>query len=873
MFFSQLALPLRLYSLFQVIFMKQILVFCLAFFCTHINAQSILLGEIYATKPHVVTMPVKVDSTDRKDKKFTDDNLLKIRLSIPAHNDFIDKYTTDSVGFFNLPAQEKAYIQLFSFYVSANSYGKARVKVTSPDMLEIYVNDKLISSKTTIEEASDLAKSAMVEFNPYPLTCRVVIKLLHTKSTSASLKIDIEDALLGTNIIDISDNDNDDALFPQRLSASENPRRKIVLDDVIKGKRVSDISLSPAGKYALINYTDNYGARSSSSTELYNTKTGRRVIIDTDNRKRQLSWMPKSEQLYYLLKDGEQTNLITINPETLEETILTKDIPDERITVSPDEKFLFYSKAERETEKTDDVFRLHTLTNRAGGKPSHPFIYCYNLKTGLSRQLTFGSHATYLNDISRDGKNILFSISEETITERPFRKSSTFILNIETMQIDTLWLDEKFASRAQFSPDGNNILILGAPEAFNGIGLNISEGQIANSYDTQLFLMDIKTKKIEPLTKNFNPSVSSAVWSAYDGLIYMLTTDEDRAPVYTYDIKTKKFARLPSEEDVINNYQISEQSTVMVYIGVSTSNSARAYIYDTKTKKTILIADPYAENLSQLRLGEVKDFNFTNSDGVEIKGYYYLPPDFDPAKKYPLIVNYYGGTTPTERVFESRYPKHVYAALGYIVYVVQPSGAIGFGQEFSALHVNTWGKRSSDDIIEGTEKFVDKYPFVDSKKIGCIGASYGGFMTLHLQTRTDLFAAAVSHAGISSISSYWGEGYWGYSYSSAASAHSYPWNNHEMYINQSPLFNADKINTPLLLLHGAADTNVPVGESIQMFTALKILGKPVELVQVTGEDHHILTYEKRLKWNDTIFAWFDRWLKNEPSWWNAIYSD
>ena len=853
--------------------MKQILVFCLVFLCMQINAQSIRLSEIYATKPQVVTMPVKVDSTDSKDKKFTDESLLKSRLSIPSQDDFIDKYTSDSAGFFNLHAQGKAYLQLFSFYVSANSYGKARIKVTSTDMLEIYVNDKLITSKTSTEESSDKAKNATVVFNPYPLTCRVVIKLLNTKNTSASIKIDVEDTLLGTSITDLFDDDNEKNSIPQRLTVSEKPTRKIVLDDVIKGKRVTNISLSPAGKYVLITYTDNFGARSSYSTELYNVKTGRRVIIDTDNRKRQLSWMPKSEQLYYLPKEGEQTNLMTINPETLEETVLVKDIPDERIMIAPDEKLLFYSKAERETEKTGDVFRLHTLTNRTGGKPSLPFIYCYDRQNRLTRQLTFGSHATYLNDISRDGKNILFSTYEETITERPFRKSSMFLLNIETMLIDTLWLDDKFASRAQFSPDCSKILINGAPESFDGIGLNISEGLIANSYDTQLFLMDLKTKKTEPLTKNFNPSVSSASWNMFDGLIYILTTDEDRAPVYTYDIKTKKFTRLHSEEDVINNYQISEQSSVMAYMGVSVSNSSRAYIYDTKTKKTTLIADPYAENLSQLSLGEVKDFNFTNSDGVEIKGYYYLPPDFDPSKKYPLIVNYYGGTTPTERVFESRYPKHVYAALGYVVYVVQPSGAIGFGQEFSALHVNTWGKRSSDDIIEGTEKFVAKNPFIDNKKIGCIGASYGGFMTMHLQTRTDLFAAAVSHAGISSISSYWGEGYWGYSYSSAASANSYPWNNHEMYINQSPLFSADKINTPLLLLHGASDTNVPVGESIQMYTALKILGKTAELVQVKGEDHHILTYEKRLKWNDTIFAWFDRWLKNEPAWWDELYNN
>ena len=847
--------------------MKRILVFLLSVFYLNINAQSITLSEIYATQPLTVTNPFNVDSTDGKDKKFGDENLLKLHLSIPEQGSFNQKYTAGENGLFNLPQQEKACMQLFSFYISARSYGKAKVKVKSADMLEIYIDGKLESSKTTVEESADKAKEVSAEFSPYPQTSRVVIKLLHKGS---SLKIDIEDVLLGTVVTDPSD--EDDSSLARRLSVSEKPQRKIVLNDVINGKRISGISISTAGKYALITYADTYGSRTSYSTELYNIKTGRRVIIDTENRKRQLSWMPKSESLFYIAKEGEQTNILTINPETLEEAVLAKDIPDERITFSPDEQFLLYSKIERNTERIGDVFRMHTLTNRTGSKPSQAFIYRHDLNTGSVRQLTFGANTTFLNDISRDGKFMLFSVSEETITERPFSKGSMYLLNIETMHTETLWTDEKFASRAQFSPDGNSILILGGPEAFGGIGLNISEELIANSYDTQAFLMDLKTKKIEPLSKDFNPSIGNANMNPYDGLIYFLTTDEDRSRAYTYNPKTKIFTRLSLEEDVVTNFRISDQSTVAAYTGVSVSNSTRAYIYDTKTKKSTLIADPYAEKLSQLKIGEVKDFNFTNTDGVEIKGYYYLPPDFDPQKKYPLIVNYYGGTTPTERVFESRYPKHVYAALGYIVYVVQPSGAIGFGQEFSALHVNTWGKRSSEDIIEGTEKFVAGHSFVDAKKIGCIGASYGGFMTLYLQTRTDLFAAAVSHAGISSISSYWGEGYWGYSYSGIASADSYPWNNHDMYINQSPLFSADKINTPLLLIHGASDTNVPVGESIQMYTALKILGKPVELVQVKGEDHHILTYEKRLRWNETIFAWFDRWLKNEPSWWNALYN-
>ena len=164
------------------------------------------------------------------------------------------------------------------------------------------------------------------------------------------------------------------------------------------------------------------------------------------------------------------------------------------------------------------------------------------------------------------------------------------------------------------------------------------------------------------------------------------------------------------------------------------------------------------------------------------------------------------------------------------------------------------------------KKFCAEHPFVDAKKIGCIGASYGGFMTMYLQTRTDIFAAAVAHAGISDITSYWGEGMWGCAYNAIAAAGSFPWKNRE-------IFAADKVKTPILLCHGLSDTNVPVGESIQMFAALKILGKPVELLTFTGEDHGIANYARRKQWMKSHLAWFARWLKGEPDWWNTLYPD
>ncbi|MDE6460277.1 MAG: prolyl oligopeptidase family serine peptidase, partial [Paramuribaculum sp.] len=334
-----------------------------------------------------------------------------------------------------------------------------------------------------------------------------------------------------------------------------------------------------------------------------------------------------------------------------------------------------------------------------------------------------------------------------------------------------------------------------------------------------------------------------------------------------------KIIHLPLGHDIIKGISLPDGGVNAAFCAQSMDNPDRLYTFNTKTLKSSLLDEPLAADLADVKLGKVEPWSFVNSRGDSIHGRFYLPPNFDPNEKYPMIVNYYGGCSPTSRNFESRYPHHAYAAQGYVVYVIEPSGATGFGQEFSSRHVNTAGEGVAQDIIEGTKRFCEEHPYVDSTKIGCIGASYGGFMTQYLQTVTDIFAAAISHAGISDHTSYWGEGYWGYSYSEVSMADSYPWSDTELYVKQSPLYNADKIHTPLLFLHGDADNNVPVGESIQMFTALKLLDRPTAFVAVKDQDHHILDYDKRIRWQDTIFAWFAKYLKDQPQWWESMYPE
>lgn len=822
------------------------------------SAETIEVKTLKYAGPYAVAQPWMADSVNIKGEVFD----LKQLLDSPLSFTLLNKGKEVSAA--QLLADKQDALHLASFCVSNTQRTKATIAVEGLEQYRLFVDGEQVAVN------GDKAETILT-----PSQHTVVIKYLTRKNASSDKK-SIKLTVTAANGAPLSVGD----------AAA---KRAYNIYDVICAPNYPSVSISPNGKFIVVRKTwvDRKG-NNHSINELRNSQTNRLMATFEESVK----WMPSSNKLYFTQKASDSSiageekqdgtlQLITINPLTMEREVLASHLPEGWFQFTPDEKTLIYTLTTEGRKKDPQVYDVKEPEDRQPGWRERSNLAKYDLASGILQPLTFGYHNIYLMDISADSRYLLIGKEEERLTKRPTTLTSFYRLDLGSMnassattpKVETLIEKGEFLNSAQFSPDGKSILVSASPEAFNGIGKNVEEGQTPSMIDTQLYLMTLSDKKVRPLTKDFNPNVQSVDWSKADGNIYFTAEDKDCVHLFQLNPKSGKFTLLKTPEEYIKSFSLASSAAEMAFSGQSASNADRLYKMNTKALKSQLVDDLSARELKDVELGECKAWNFVNSRGDTLCCRYYLPPHFDAAKKYPMIVNYYGGCSPTSRMFQSRYPHHVYAAMGYVVLVVNPSGATGFGQKFSARHVDTAGEGVAEDIISSTQAFCDEHAFVNRKKIGCIGASYGGFMTQYLQTKTDLFAAAISHAGISDHTSYWGEGYWGYSYSEVSMANEYPWTNKHLFVDQSPLYNADKIHTPLLFVHGTADNNVPVGESIQLYTALKLLGRPTAMVLVDGQDHHIIDYEKRLKWQNTIFAWFAKWLQDDASWWTEMYGD
>lgn len=838
---------------------KSVLAVALAGFMTA-GASAYVIGGFKGSAPVTLHQPQKPDSV-QKENPFSADKLLKSRRFATQWPETAGWTTMvpDTAGNLVLVDSKNApLLRTFASHLRAERFAKGKLKLTSSPRADVILNGDVKISKTTADSVPG-EQSADIELLPEQ-DYSLIVNVLTMPDDPGKPEFRLEF---------VPDKDFESV----KVSSGADMDRRVSPLSTMQGERVSSMALSPDGKYLLTRYREVISAEQSRQrVVMTETATGRTVSENIDFS---ADWMPKSNSLFFTKEGVKDYDLYVMEVPSMRTTRIATAIPDQDVTFSPDEKYLFYYD-KVDGAKSEGVMRRYSNPDdRIPGDRDRFYICRYDIQNGVAIPLTYGGGTTSICDISRDGSKLLYISQRQTPDKYPFYRVSLVQMDMSTFATDTIINDaDGFVSNAIYSPDATRLFVVGGPDAFDRIGANHDPEPIANNFDNQGFIMTLSDKSVKPVTKDFDPSLEGTpVWNAVDNKIYFIGERGFFRDLYQLNPSDGKIVMLGKENlQTVRGFSIGDrEDRYAAYWGGSFTDDGVACLLNLKNGKSTLVDDPLKEWLGDTQFGKMEPWKFTASDGTVVDGYMCLPPDFDANKKYPLIVYYYGGTSPSNASFYHLYSPQVFASRDYVVYVLNPSGTTGYGQEYSARHVNAWGKRTADEIIQGVKEFCKAHPFVNKDRIGCLGASYGGFMTQYLLTKTDIFHAAISHAGISNVTSYWGEGFWGYSYNSVAAAKSYPWTDPELFTKQGSLFNADKIHTPLLLLHGTVDTNVPIGESIQLFNALKILGRDVEFITVQDENHVISNFNNKLSWHNTIMAWFAKWLQDDPSWWDELY--
>ncbi len=292
------------------------------------------------------------------------------------------------------------------------------------------------------------------------------------------------------------------------------------------------------------------------------------------------------------------------------------------------------------------------------------------------------------------------------------------------------------------------------------------------------------------------------------------------------------------------------------------------YMSDISFKKIKQLSDANPQQESY-NWGTNELVQWTSLDGKELTGMLVKPENFDPNKKYPLLVNFYERSS--DGLHRHRMPKAERSTINYSFYASR--GYVIFNPDVH-YRVGYPGESAYNCVIPGVTSLIEK-GFIDKDNIGVQGHSWGGYQIAYLVTRTNIFKAAEAGAPVPNMISAFGGIRWRtgrsrqFQYEHTQSRiGGTPWEYPARYIENSPIFNIDKINTPLLVMHNDADGAVPWYQGIEFFVSLRRLGKPSWLLNYNGEPHWPVKLQNRKDFNIRMAQFFDYYLKGDakPMW-------
>ncbi|NIM89810.1 MAG: prolyl oligopeptidase family serine peptidase [Candidatus Aminicenantes bacterium] len=471
---------------------------------------------------------------------------------------------------------------------------------------------------------------------------------------------------------------------------------------------------------------------------------------------------------------------------------------------------------------------------------SHIFVIDAQLG-GTPQKITSGDYSHSDPQWSVDGKRIYFSAIRKPEAEYLRGDSEIYSVNVETHDVKTL-TDRKGPDRgARVSPDGEWI-------AYTGYDDKNYTRHLSN-----LYLMDNQGEKKRLLAGDFPNSPYNITWAPNGSGLYYLMAEKGVSNLYFIAIsgKIKKITEAVhylSGLSIAKNGQVATTRTTFLQPGyLATFN-----LSDPGNIKNLV--DVNEDVLANVKLGEVEELWFKSPDGLDLQGWLIKPPEFDPEKKYPMILYIHGGPWAMYSVRFS-WPWQNFAANGYTVLYMNPRGSTGYGQDFVNGIQFSYPGKDYDDLMAGVDAALAK-GFIDKDNLFVCGGSGGGVLTAWIVGHTDRFRAAVSMRPVINWHSFVGTtdgAMWYHQF------RKYPWEDPVEYAVRSPLHYVANVTTPTMVMTGEADLRTPMGQSEEYYRALKMLKKETLLVRMPEEYHGWRRPSHRLLQQLYLLGWFEKY--------------
>lgn len=379
---------------------------------------------------------------------------------------------------------------------------------------------------------------------------------------------------------------------------------------------------------------------------------------------------------------------------------------------------------------------------------------------------------------------------------------------------------------------------------------------------SRLFIMNVTTGEKKDLSLKFDQNSNGLSWSADSKTIYFVSCWHAVTQIYRADIVDSTI--VPITKGVHDYGFVTEAGNKLIGVKHSMSKPDEVYSIDPKTGTETELSFENKDILAKLKMGKVEERWITTTDNKQMQTWVVYPPDFDPAKKYPTLLFCEGGPQSTVSQFWSyRWNFQLMAANGYIVVAPNRRGLPGFGMEWLEQISGDYGGQNMKDYLSAIDALA-KEPFVNKDKLGCVGASYGGFSVYWLAGHHEKrFKAFLSHDGMFNLPQQYleteemwfvnwdlGGAYWDKANAIAQRS----------YANSPHLF-VDKWDTPILVIHGEKDYRILASQGMAAFNAAVLRGVPAEMLIFPDENHWVLKPQNGILWQRTYYEWLDKWLK------------